>query len=1109
MLLLLLVRLDSVAQTVTFSGKDAQFKHVLLEVEKQTGFLFIYPDAEIQKAKPVTVRAKNAPLDSFLQMIFNDQPFSYSKKGKNIVIEPLRSDRNISGQGKNEAESQQTKIIGRITDENGVSIIGATIMVKETNNGITSDANGQFAIDVATGQTLVISCIGYLRREIQIKNGSNLEIILQTSTNTLNNVVVTGLYERRKDSYTGSAQTFTKKDLTRASASNVFNALRSLDPSFQMPDNIQMGANPNARQEILMRGGNSLGNLGGGNTADVFNYTKSPNTPLFIMDGFEVPQQRIADLDINRIKSVTLLKDASATAIYGSRAANGVVVVETIRPEPGKLRMNYTGSIVNEFADLKGYDMLNAAEKLQLEKDGGVYSGGAFGQLPYVQEQQRVLYSYRRALVEKGNNTDWKTKPVRNGIGYNNNLYIEGGNDAVTYGMTGTYNYTAGVMKGSDRKNVSGNTYLAYRTGKLLFRNDFTINYTTSNNSPYGSFSTYVDLNPYWSPYDANGQYVMYLEDIYHTNGNLLSRVMNPMYDLRLHTIDKAMAQSFVNNFFTQWQVLSWLRLSGRLAYTKANNEADKFLPGTHSSFANIPADRFYEKGSYTKSYGRSSTLDATLSLDFNKSFGKNIIYASSGSTLRDERLFTETYNLIGFPNDRLDNLLQGAYPRNGEKPQGMDGINRLLGFFTNVSLVHDERYLMDLSYRVDGSSQFGADRRFAPFWSVGGGWNIHNEAFLKDNSNIKQLKLRYSYGYTGSSNFASYLGLTTSKYYDNQEYLYQIGTYLMGYGNSKLQWQQTLKQNFGADFNLFDKLQGSVDIFTEKTKGAVISVTTAPSTGFTTYMDNLGDIVSKGYEARLTYTILNRPGTRDNWTVFATAMHVANKIERISNSLKALNKQNADSMSVSPLPRYEEGRSTTAIWAVPSLGIDPSTGSEIFVNRAGKRTTNYNPLDQIIVGDTRPKLQGTFGTNLEIRGIGLNLFFEYRIGGDAYNETLASRVENADITKNVDRRVYDDRWRHPGDHTFFKGIVTVDGVTVTSTTFNTSRFVQKDNWLSLRNASVYYRFTDKLNKTLRLNDTKVTLFAGQLFWLSSIKQERGLDYPFSRSYTLQLNTTF
>lgn len=1093
------------SQKVNLERKHATLEQIFLQIEKQTGYTFWYENKLLDGLGKMDVAITNAPLKQAMETVLANKPLTFAIIEKTIII---RKKAPVTLPSSLQLEAEPSVIInGKVLDsQSGLPVAGASVVVKGTKKGVTTDVNGNFAIEVNTGQTLVISFVGYEDQEVKVKDAGAITVKLAITSASMKDMVVMGVMNRPKQNFTGAASSFSQEELKRASANNVLNALRSLDPAFQMPDNLVNGSNPNAQQNIVLRGGNSLADLSTSNTSDVFNYTRSPNVPLFILDGFEVSLQRINDLDMNRISNVTILKDASATAIYGSRAANGVVVIETIRPKEGKLRVSYTGSVISEIPDLKGYDLLNAREKLELEKDGGVYN---FPTIPYIQEQRDVMYSYRRALVEKGNNTDWKRVPVRNGLGHTHNLYIEGGSDAVLYGINGTYNNFAGAMKGSSRENISGNTFLSYRYKNFLFRNDLTINYTKATNSPYGSYQTYVSLNPYWSPYNKDGQINYYLEDIRHINGDTLSQETNPLYNLSLHTVDQSTIQNITNNLFVQWQAKRWLRLSGRLAYVKTSNESDRFLPARHTSFNSIPLDRYYERGSYTKAYGKNNVIDASFTIDANKSFGNHLLFGSLGTTARQEKMGTEIYTLIGFPNENLDNVLVGSYPQDGRRPTGFEGFSRLLGYFANISYSYDSRYLFDVSYRLDGSSQFGSDKRFAPFWSVGGGWNVHKENFLRNNDQINQLKLRYSYGYTGSSNFSSYLGLTTSQYYTAQDYLYNIGTSLLGFGNSSLRWQQTLKQNFGADLTLFKNLQATVDVFNERTKGSVISVTTAPSTGFSMYMDNMGDVVSKGYELRLNYTIFTNPSNRDSWSVFASGMHVTSKVERISNTLEALNKKNADSLSATPLPRYAEGRSTTAIWAVPSLGIDPSTGREIYLTRNGQKTNNYDPLDQIIVGDARADLLGTFGTNLEIRGIGLNLFFEYRLGGQAYNQTLINKVENADIRRNVDRRVYEDRWREPGDQTFFKGIVSVEGYTVTGNTYNTSRFVQNDNWLSLRNASVYYRFPKSLNNRFGLKDTKISLFSSQLFWLSTIRQERGLDYPFSRSFTFQLQTTF
>ena len=1093
------------SQKITISKKEITLSQLFKEIRKQTGYTFWYEDKLLEGTGKINADFNAATVEQVLDNALQHLPLSYSMVDKSIIIRK-KIIPSTSPPSKEPADSSFL-VAGRVVDaKTGQSVVGASIVVKGTKTGASSDQNGHFSLHVKKGQTIQVSFVGYENYTHKITDRQPLLVELIGSSTTMKDVVVMGVMSRPKQSFTGSATSFSKEELTRASATNVFNALRSLDPAFQLPDNLQTGSDPNAKQNIMIRGGNSLGDLNGANSSDVFNYTKSPNAPLFILDGFEVSLQRINDLDINRIAGVTILKDASATAIYGSRAANGVVVVETIRPKEGKLRVTYTGSVVSEIPDLKGYDLLNAEEKLILEKDGGLYNSNGTA---FQQEELDVMYSYRRALVAKGNNTDWKRIPVRNGVSTNNNLYIEGGSDAVTYGLTGIYNKTAGVMKGSGRENISGNSFLSYRYKNLLFRNDFTVNHTTATNSPYGSFQAYTLYNPYHSPYTPDGDIAYYLEDIQHVTGKILSQTTNPLYNLKLHTVDENRTLNFINNLYMQWQVQPWLRLSGRLAYNRTTNEADYFLPAKHTSFDTIPVERFYERGSYTKTYGRNNTLDGSLTADFNKAVGGGILFASLGTNIRQEKFSTEAYRLIGFSNDRLDNILQGSFPRNGEKPSGFEGFNRLLGYFANLSYAWNQRYLLDLSYRLDGSSQFGSDKRFAPFWSIGTGWNLHNEEFLKSSRNINQLKLRYSYGYTGSSNFASYLALTTSQYYTMHDYLYTVGTYLMGFGNSSLRWQQTLKQNLGADIMLFKKLQASIDVFHEKTKGSVISVTTAPSTGFSMYMDNMGDVLSRGIEARINYNVFANAKNRDSWSVFLSGMHVTSKVQRISNTLEELNKKNTQDSSTYPLPRYAEGRSITALWAVPSLGIDPSTGREIYLKRDGSKTYEYNPLDQVIVGDSRPKLQGTFGTNLEIRGIGLNLFFEYRVGGQAYNQTLVDRVENASVATNVDRRVYEERWRKPGDHSFYKGIVSVEGVRVTSISYNSSRFIQDDNWVSLRNASVYYRFSNKLNKQIGLQDTKVTLFASQLFWLSSIKQERGTDYPFARSITLQVNTTF
>jgi TonB-linked SusC/RagA family outer membrane protein len=1092
---------------ITIELKDESLLSAIKKIEQASGILFAYPPNAISKFTHISLARANRTVDATLIEILRNTNIQYREVDSSVVLFVKRDD-DVTA-----AEPQQPVVVtGRILDDKtGDLIVGATVVEKgNPANGTTTNELGEFKLPVTlvTGKTAVLEVrfLGYETKSLTVTKSGAFIVKLTTSAKALDAVVVTGLYSRPAENFTGAAASYTKEELNKVTGNGVLNALRALDPSFQIPDNLLNGSNPNALPDVTIRGGNSLGSLNSTSSGVAFDYTTRPNTPLFIMDGFEVTLQRVVDLDLNRIAKVTILKDAAATAIYGSRAANGVVVLETVRPHEGKLRVSYTGSVVTELPDLKGYDLVNAKEKLQLEQEAGLYNGYT---IPVWQEQKAFMYNYRLAEVAKGINTDWMSKPLRNSVGSTHNLYVEGGSETVMYGMTGTYNSTEGVMKGSSRQNITGNTYLSYRYKNFLFRNDLTLNYNKAVNSNYGSFYTYTQLNPYWTPYDEHGNMKYYLEDIRFYDNSSLALYTNPMYNTSLHTLDQTNYQNVTNNFFAQWQAKEWLRFSGRFSYQRQTDGSDKFLPAQHTDFAAIPADQYYLKGSYTKGYGLKNTLDGSFTVDMNKTLGKHLFFSSLGTTLRQDKYSAEQYTATGFPNDRLDEISMGSGYQQDTRPLGLEGLTRLLGYFANVSYAYDNRYLLDVSYRLDGSSQFGSNKRFAPFWSVGGGWNLHKENFLKHNNIINRLKLRYSYGYTGSSNFNSYLALTTSQYYLSQDYLYHLGTSLLGYGNPNLAWQQTIKSNFGIDATLFNKLDIVANYFQEKTQGTVVAITTAPSTGFSTYMDNMGDVVSKGYELNLRYTIFSNLKNRDTWSVFVNAFHVSNKIERVSNTLKELNKKNTDSLSAAPLPRYAEGRSTTAIWAVPSLGIDPASGREIYLTRNGKTTNDYDPLDQVIVGDSRPALEGTFGSNFELKGIGVNVYFRYRVGGDAYNQTLVDRVENADLKMNVDRRVYEQRWKKPGDITFYKGVVDNEGYTITSATYATSRFVQKDNWLSLESASVYYRLSTELNRKLRLQDTKITVYSGQLFYLSSIKRERGLDYPFSRSFTLQVQTTF
>lgn len=421
------------------------------------------------------------------------------------------------------------------------------------------------------------------------------------------------------------------------------------------------------------------------------------------------------------------------------------------------------------------------------------------------------------------------------------------------------------------------------------------------------------------------------------------------------------------------------------------------------------------------------------------------------------------------------------------------------------MNYIYDNRYFADVAYRMDGASQFGSSKRFAPFYSFGIGWNIHKEKFMENVLWLDRLKLRGSYAVTGSVNFDAYQALATYEYYTDDRYRYWFGSHLKGLANDDLEWQKTDKWNFGLEIGAFhNRLKVTTDIYTNQTNNLLSEMYLPLTNGFPSYTDNVGKVKNKGVEVALSgYPIRN---TEKNiiWSVSASFIHEKNEIVKISEALKVANEELELQGGSNPNFMYREGEALRTIYVVPSLGIDPSTGQELFIDRFGNVTFNWDARDKVACGVTDPKFRGNINTMFTFRDLSVNLSFGYRLGGSQYNSTLVNRVENADTRYNVDRRVYKDRWVNPGDHTFFKDIKN------TQETQMSSRFVQKENTLECQSIQVKYDFLQPwVKKHLGTQYLSLSFNTDNLFRVSSIKQERGIAYPFSRRFTFSLSATF
>lgn len=1016
-------------------------------------------------------------------------------------------------------EKNSNRVIkGKVTDVEGHSLPGVNIKVKDFVGGTVSDIDGNFKISAPKEETILIfSYIGMKDQEIKVKANQEkeLQIRMEEDANELNEVVVTGYANLRKESFTGNSVTVKKDEILKVNKTNVIAALQAFDPSFRIAENINFGSDPNAVPEVYLRGKSAFGakEIGAdGKTIDVTNKSAlkdNPNLPTFIMDGFEISVTKLYDFDPARIESVTILRDAAATAMYGSRAANGVVIITTVAPKPGKLNVSYSLTGEVEMPDLSDYDLLNASEKLEAERVAGLYESDSSSKWMELQKE----YNAKLYNVLNGVDTYWLDKPLRTSFNTQHSLYIDGGTEKVRFGAEVNFNKNDGVMKGSKRDVWGVGTYIDYRIGKLQVRNHTTYNVTKSSESPYGSFSDYTKQLPYNEYLNENGVPVRMLTN---WHGQSDSELYNPLYESTLRNHNISSYEELVNNLSIQWNIIDGLLFKSTMGVTRQFENSELFYDPKSLKNTEPLTQTNLSSGELHTTDGDSFSWDWQAMLAYNRFIKEHNINASLVINMKEDRYSSTAIEYRGFPSGLLDspNYAQEVY----NKPNVSESHSRLIGFLGLVNYSYQDIYLLDASLRMDGSSKFGTNQKYAPFWSAGVGLNLHNYEFMKDLNIIDLLKIRASYGQTGKVSFESFASRTTYKMLTDEWYKTGYGAALYALGNKNLGWETTNTLDIGAEIRLWDGLfylRGSY--YNKRTVDLVNDVTIPAHTGFETYKNNVGEIENEGFELDFRSELFKN---RDWYvSVFANLAHNRNTILKISESMKAYNRRvdeflnDRDQMyarygtGTQSFKKYVEGGSESSIFAMRSLGIDPATGQELFLTADGKITNVWNAADQVVVGSTEPDAQGTFGVNARWKNFSIYATFMYEWGGQRYNKTLADRVENVDIYNyNADRRVFTQRWKKPGDLAYYKKL---EGGPNIYATRPTSRFVQDNNWLSLNSLTLGYDFDPKVITPLHLTMLRFEVGCNELFRVSSIRQERGLDYPYSRKINFSLKASF
>lgn len=1095
------VRAQQSQQTIAVNFRNATVQQVFTWLDNHTQYDFVYNNSQIESLPRVSMQMSRTTVVDVVKHCLRNSSLSYQIRGNMVVIRPADEIKK----GTEEA----VQFSGVVYDENGLPLAGVSVVLKQASRGAVTGPDGKFTLKArrSDDMTLSFSFLGMKNQEIAVFNNGKqvfkeldkINVHMDPAVSEIGNVVVTGILNIAQKSFSGSSTTITGEQLkTVAPQGNALSAIQIFEPSFRIAENLDMGSNPNALPQMYVRGRSGIGTPALDESLTSEHALKNdPNQPIFMLDGYEVSMEKIYDLDIERIETYTILKDAAATAMYGSRAANGVVVITTKPLPAGRLNVTYSGNFTINAPDLSSYNLMNAREKLEAERLAGYYDTDDPSQIATKLKE----YNGKLQNIERGIETDWLALPLRTSFGHKHSIGIAGASDAFRYGLDLMYDDQEGVMKGQNRKKMSAALNLQYQYKGLTFRNQMTTTLVNSQESPYGTFSDYVRMNPYDTYLDENGNIGMNMAT-WHSG----SPYRNPMYDATLGSFDKGKRHEFYDQFDVRYYLNKKINFKANVALGYIVSDSDKFTDPAAAKFQSTE-----KKGQLTTSRQKQSTYDISLNGYYNDQIGRHNINFVVGLNIREEKTNYEGFTYSGFPEGGFS---APGYAKDIDTKSYLEGKNRLFGALAVLNYSYNDVIFADLSGRIDGSSQFGSNKRFAPFFSTGAGVNVHNLKFFKENTPwLTQFKLRGTYGMTGKVSFPSYAAQNKYEMFTDWQYPTGDGVQIMYLGNPNLKWERTLQTDLGFEFEILKGLfYAKYNYYIKDTHDNIADMFIPTSSGFTSYKENIGRMENRGHEIKLQSRVVNTRNTIIN-LIFNGASNKG-KLKKISNSLRAYNdrvnehynsNQGGNDVQSTPLLRYVEGGSLTGIYAMRSLGIDPATGKELYMRRDGSTTFKWDPAENVLVGDTEPSMSGSFGLSAYWKGFTLDTYFMYEWGGQRYNQTLRTTIEMADIlNSNCDRRVLSDRWIKPGDIARFRDIKDYNSVTRP-----TSRLVQNYSYLNMSSLSVGYEFKRDMIRKLGLYRLKLQFNCRDLFTASSIQIERGLSSPYARAFTLSVNASF
>jgi TonB-linked SusC/RagA family outer membrane protein len=984
------------------------------------------------------------------------------------------------------ALAQQFAVSGTVTNsEDGTTLPGVNILVKGTNNGVSTDNNGKYTVNVNSDAVLIFSYIGFMKTEVPVSGRKTIDVILEPDVKEVAEVIVTGYGKSLKTELTGSIDKISSNELQKIPTPTFESTLQGKTPGVLMTNTSgKLGEAFNIR----VRGTSSI---------------SATSQPLYVVDGMIITTQDFGDpsnqplnplvsIDPNDIASIEVLKDASASAIYGSRASNGVVIIST---KSGKKNTKSNVNLGYSFSsnhETHRIDMLNSKEYVELFSEAAenaeFWGDPAYG--PGDGEQFIRDYFFQ---PEDTADTDWQDYMFRkHAISHDVFLNVTGGNDKSSYFAGVSYTDQEGILIKNDFKRLNARLNFDQNISKYLdISAKLSYSQTSldrvSNDNAYSTPMQLIAQSPLSAPYLPNGEpnpntiyFNGLLAERYNTSSNNSNRTLGN-FSASLHIIPDFLTYTSlfgVDNF--------------------AQREEERLSPKTDDG---QPAGY----GTFRIVQNLNLMLDNYLTFD--KTFSdKHSVNIVAGISFQDEKYTRGTMGGKTYPGDDfldLDAAAENTYFGSANSK------TTFLSYFSRANYKYSDRYLLSLSFRRDGSSRFGEDARFGNFYSVSAGWIVTQESFMAGAKWLSFLKPRVSYGETGNAGIPDYgyMSLVNTKPYAGKTgfYAYQIG-------NPKLRWEKTTQLDIGIDYGFFNnRLSGEVDYYIKKTSDMLLNRSIPMTSGYNDILENVGEMKNSGLEVILNATPVSKSLV---WNISLNFTYNDNKVTKL---VEAMNYDQS---------RVEEGKPLGFFYMPEYAGVDPDNGDALYYTSTGEKTNDYAEAEFRDVGNPNPKYFGGLSNNFSYKNFDLNIFFQYVFDVDLYRFHGIYMSNNANW---LDNQTKDQlkRWQKPGDITN----VPQARFGISNGNRMSSRFIQNGSYLRLKDVTLGYTLPASLAGKLAIQKLRVYLSGLNLLTITdyegfdpevtstgtnrsqtSLNVQQGVEYystPQAKGITVGINVTF